>query len=92
MNDQAFTIATPANALNGDDKDQQLRDDIRHLGRILGDTVRTQHGEEIFNIIETVRQNSIRFGRDGQESDMRRCRAGRAGDEPRSSRGQGEAS
>ena len=69
MNDQAFTIATPANALNGDDKDQQLRDDIRHLGRILGDTVRTQHGEEIFNIIETVRQNSIRFGRDGQESD-----------------------
>jgi phosphoenolpyruvate carboxylase len=47
-----------------DDKDQNLRDDIRWLGRILGDTVRDQHGEEIFSLIETVRQNSIRFRRD----------------------------
>jgi len=48
---------------NDDDKDQQLRDDIRHLGRILGDTVRSQHGDATFNIIEMVRQSSIRFGR-----------------------------
>ena len=47
-----------------DDKDQQLRDDIRQLGRMLGDTVRNQHGDEIFNLIETVRQNAIRFGRE----------------------------
>ncbi len=47
-----------------DDKDQSLRDDIRRLGRILGDTVRQQHGEEVFSLIETVRQNSIRFRRD----------------------------
>lgn len=50
-----------------DDKDQQLREDIRHLGRILGDTVRNQHGDDIFNLIETIRQSSIRFGRDGDE-------------------------
>lgn len=47
-----------------DNKDQQLREDIRHLGHILGDTVRSQHGEEIFNIIEAIRQNSIQLGRD----------------------------
>lgn len=56
----------PANSVtpNSEDKDLQLREDIRHLGRILGDTVRNQHGDEIFNLIELVRQNSIRFGRD----------------------------
>lgn len=53
--------------LPNDDKDQQLREDIRHLGRILGDTVRHQHGDEIFNLIEEIRQSSIRFGRDGDE-------------------------
>jgi phosphoenolpyruvate carboxylase len=52
--------------MNQDDKDLQLREDIRHLGRILGDTVRHQHGDEIFNIIEEIRQSSIRFGRDGE--------------------------
>jgi len=51
-----------------DDKDEQLREDIRHLGRILGETVRSQHGDEIFNIIEETRQSSIRFGRDGEEA------------------------
>ena len=47
-----------------DDKDQSLRDDIRRLGCLLGDTVRHQHGDAIFDLIETVRQNSIRFRRD----------------------------
>lgn len=47
-----------------DDKDQSLRDDIRRLGRLLGDTVRHQHGDHVFDLIETVRQNSIRFRRD----------------------------
>ena len=63
---------TQVSQFNSDDKDQQLREDIRHLGRILGDTVRSQHGDEIFNLIEMVRQNSIRFGREqdsaGKES------------------------
>lgn len=51
-----------------DDKDQNLREDIRRLGRILGDTVRNQHGDEVFDLIEQVRQNSIRFRRDADEA------------------------
>ncbi|MFZ6722764.1 phosphoenolpyruvate carboxylase [Undibacterium sp. Ji49W] len=51
-----------------DDKDQSLREDIRRLGRILGDTVRNQHGDEVFDLIEQVRQNSIRFRRDADEA------------------------
>lgn len=51
-----------------DDKDQSLREDIRRLGRILGDTVRNQHGDEVFSLIETVRQNSIRFRRDADHA------------------------
>jgi phosphoenolpyruvate carboxylase len=46
------------------DKDLPLREDIRLLGRILGDTVRGQEGETIFEIVERVRQTSIRFHRD----------------------------
>ena len=44
-------------------KDLPLRGDIRLLGRILGDTVREQQGEAIFDIVEYVRQTSIRFRR-----------------------------
>lgn len=51
-----------------DDKDQSLRDDIRRLGRLLGDTVRNQHGDEAFDLIERVRQNSIRFRRDADQA------------------------
>jgi phosphoenolpyruvate carboxylase len=47
-----------------DDKDLPLREDIRLLGRILGDTVREQSGERVFDIVESIRQNSVRFRRD----------------------------
>ena len=50
------------------DKDLPLRDDIRRLGRILGDTVRSQQGEAVFAIVERIRQSSIRFRRDGDET------------------------
>lgn len=53
------------NTIN-DDKDLSLREDIRRLGRLLGDTVRNQHGDAIFEVIEQVRQNAIRFSRDGE--------------------------
>jgi phosphoenolpyruvate carboxylase len=46
------------------EKDLPLRDDIRLLGRILGDTVREQEGEAVFDIVERIRQTSIRFRRD----------------------------
>ena len=47
-----------------EDKDLPLRDDIRLLGRILGDTVREQSGEAVFDIVERIRQSSVRFRRD----------------------------
>ena len=53
------------------DKDIPLRDDIRLLGRILGDTVREQAGEAAFEIVELVRQTSIRFHRDADEAARR---------------------
>src|SRR5215469_2113831 len=52
----AMTIKT-------EDKDLPLREDIRLLGRILGDTVREQSGEGVFSIVERIRQTSVRFRR-----------------------------
>lgn len=46
------------------DKDAPLREDIRLLGRLLGDTVRDQQGEAAFELIEHIRRNSVRFRRD----------------------------
>ena len=46
------------------DKELPLREDIRLLGRILGDTLREQEGEGVFDLIERTRQNAIRFRRD----------------------------
>lgn len=50
------------------DKDLPLRNDIRLLGRILGETLRDQEGEAIFEIVERVRRSSIRFHRDADEA------------------------
>src|ERR1043166_3776720 len=44
--------------------DARLREDIRLLGRILGDTVRDQEGAEGFDIVERIRQTSVGFHRD----------------------------
>ena len=46
------------------DKDQPLRDDIRLLGRLLGDTVREQEGVAVFDGVEEIRQLALRFHRD----------------------------
>ena len=48
--------------------DPRLRDDIRLLGRLLGDNVREQEGDEIYELVETIRQTSVRFHRDGEEA------------------------
>src|SRR5262245_13763407 len=49
------------------DKDTPLRYDIRLLGRILGDTIRLHEGEQVFGVIEEIRQIAIRFHRDADE-------------------------
>ncbi len=57
------------------DDDTRLRDDIRLLGRILGDTVRDQEGEEVFGLVERIRQTSIRFHRDEDNAARRELSA-----------------
>ena len=47
-----------------DESDRPMRDDIRLLGRLLGDTLRGQHGDPAFEIVEGVRKRSIAFRRD----------------------------
>jgi phosphoenolpyruvate carboxylase len=53
---------TPASAT---DKDQRLREDIRLLGRLLGDTLREQEGAESFELVEAIRLSALAFRRDG---------------------------
>jgi phosphoenolpyruvate carboxylase len=49
-------------------KDEALRDDIRLLGRLLGETIRAQDGDEVFDLVECIRKTALRFRRDEQES------------------------
>ena len=42
---------------------EPLREDIRLLGAILGDTIREQNGEEIFHLVERARVESFRVRR-----------------------------
>src|ERR1700748_1550380 len=46
------------------EEDARRRSDIRLLGRSLGDTVRDQEGADAFDLVERIRQTSIRFHRD----------------------------
>jgi phosphoenolpyruvate carboxylase len=57
------------------EKDIPLREDIRLLGRILGDTVRSQEGDAVFDIIEGIRRSSIRFRRDEDQVARRELEA-----------------
>ncbi|QJD92370.1 phosphoenolpyruvate carboxylase [Duganella dendranthematis] len=64
-------MANPSSALNehvaeqpGADKDAPLKEDIRLLGRLLGDVLRDQEGEEVYAVVETIRQTAVRFRRE----------------------------
>lgn len=48
-------------------KDESLRQDIRQLGSLLGEAIRQQHGDDMFNLVENIRQHSIRFRRDADQ-------------------------
>ena len=49
-----------------EDKDQSLRDDVRTLGAMVGDLIREQSGEELFELVENARLRAIRR-REGNE-------------------------
>jgi phosphoenolpyruvate carboxylase len=46
------------------DKDAPLKEDIRLLGRLLGDVIRHQEGDAVYEIVETIRQTAVRFRRE----------------------------
>ena len=48
-----------------DDKDAPLKADTRLLGRLLGDVIRAQRGDTTFDKVESIRQESVRFHREG---------------------------
>ncbi|BBE49790.1 Phosphoenolpyruvate carboxylase [Ferriphaselus amnicola] len=50
-------------------KDLPLREDIRLLGRILGDTLREQEGAATFELIENVRRTAVRFRKTQDDRD-----------------------
>ena len=53
-----------ATARRNKDNERPLTEDIRMLGRILGDVIREQEGQEAFDLIEQVRKLSVAFRRD----------------------------
>jgi phosphoenolpyruvate carboxylase len=50
------------------EKDAPLRYDIRLLGRILGETVRAQEGDEVFELVERIRRTGVQFHRNADET------------------------
>ncbi len=63
--------------VNGDtpEKDVPLRYDTRLLGRILGDTVRSQEGEKVFETVEHIRRTAVQFHRNADEGARRELQA-----------------
>jgi phosphoenolpyruvate carboxylase len=57
--------------LEAPEKDAPLRYDIRLLGRILGDTVRIQEGEDVFELVEHIRRIGVQFHRNADEAARR---------------------
>ena len=43
------------------DKEQPLIDDIRLLGKLLGDVIREQEGEAVYELVERIRQLSVAY-------------------------------
>ncbi|WCM86966.1 phosphoenolpyruvate carboxylase [Acidovorax sp. NCPPB 3576] len=79
------TDAAPAAAApRKTDKDLPLIQDIRLLGRILGDVIREQEGVAAYDLVEQVRKLSVAFRRDAdQEADkaLKKLLKGLSGDQ-----------
>jgi phosphoenolpyruvate carboxylase len=53
------------------DAETRLREDIRLLGRVLGDVLKRHEGAALFDVIEEIRQTATRFRREGKSDDAR---------------------
>ncbi|BBY29698.1 phosphoenolpyruvate carboxylase [Mycolicibacterium sediminis] len=67
MADASDTVLEPIGSVLrtrvGREATEPMRDDIRLLGTILGDTVREQSGDEVFELVENARVESFRVRR-----------------------------
>lgn len=57
-------VTIPPLKRNSRDNERPLVEDIRLLGRLLGDVIRQQEGAEIYELIENIRKLSVTFRRD----------------------------
>src|SRR5712675_1483356 len=69
----------------GREATEPMREDIRLLGAILGDTVREQNGEEVFDLVERARVESFRVRRSEIDRVLRRAVLFAAGEPPQNS-------
>jgi phosphoenolpyruvate carboxylase len=60
----AIAVSVPSKK----DKERPLLDDIRLLGRILGDVIREQDGAPAYELVEQIRKLSVAFRRDADEA------------------------
>ena len=77
-------VSAPAPAKRVKDNERPLVEDIRLLGRILGDEIREQEGDAAFELIEKIRTLSVAFRRDAdQEADkaLKKLLKGLSGDQ-----------
>ncbi|WP_207003119.1 phosphoenolpyruvate carboxylase [Trinickia mobilis] len=65
---QAAAPSPRAQGRSREDKDQPLFQDIRYLGRLLGDVVREQEGDAVFEVVEAIRQSAVKFRREDDSS------------------------
>ena len=63
----AVEAAAPTPVVRKRDNERPLVEDIRLLGRILGDVIRDQEGVAAFELIEQVRKLSVAFRRDADQ-------------------------
>jgi len=67
----ASPVASPAAA----PADDRLREETRLLGGLLGDVIRTEGGQDLYDRIEAVRQASVHYHRDPASKDASKLEA-----------------
>src|SRR3569832_791665 len=60
----------PTKNTKNPDEDLPLREDIRLLGRLLGDTIRDDAGQAMFDLVEQIRRTAVRYRRDHDVDSM----------------------
>ncbi|WP_334175376.1 phosphoenolpyruvate carboxylase [Pseudoxanthobacter sp.] len=67
MSQQPVSTLNDLHQVGGQEEEKALRDTIRRLGKLLGDTVRDHRGVAIFDVVERIRQTSVAFHRSDNE-------------------------